>query len=89
MSEVDNGGVQWCDVILFHEGRGMYKVFSTYPESQSTKEIRPTYDDEIDDATYDKIYDVIAVKTVSKCLARMKGCWDPQFEPSVEEIMDY
>ena len=19
----------------------------------------------------------------------MKGCWDPEFEPSVEEIMDY
>ena len=30
-----------------------------------------------------------AVKTVSKCLARMKGCWDPEFEPSVEEIVDY
>ena len=23
-----------------------------------------------------------------KCLARMKGCWDPEFEPSAEEIMD-
>ena len=30
-----------------------------------------------------------AVQTVSKCLARMKGCWDPEFEPSVEEIVDY
>ena len=30
-----------------------------------------------------------AVKTVSKCLARMKGCWGPEFEPSVEEIVDY
>ena len=30
-----------------------------------------------------------AVKTVSKCLARMKGYWGPEFEPSVEEIMDY
>ena len=28
-------------------------------------------------------------KTVSKCLARMKGYWDPEFEPSVEEIVDY
>ena len=24
-----------------------------------------------------------AVKTVSKCLARMKGCWGPELEPSV------
>ena len=30
-----------------------------------------------------------AVKTVSKCLARMKGCWGPEFEPSVEEIVNY
>ena len=30
-----------------------------------------------------------AVKTVSKCLARMKGCWGPEFEPSVKEIVDY
>ena len=29
------------------------------------------------------------MKTASKCLARMKGCWDPEFEPSVEEIVDY
>ena len=28
-------------------------------------------------------------ESVSKCLARMKGCWDPEFEPSVEEIVDY
>ena len=28
-------------------------------------------------------------ETVSKCLAHMKGCWDPEFEPSVEEIMNY
>ena len=30
-----------------------------------------------------------AVKTVSKCLARTKACWNPEFEPSVEEIVDY
>ena len=35
------------------------------------------------DETYDEIYDVIAMKTVSKCLARMKDCWDPEFKPSV------
>ena len=29
------------------------------------------------------------MKTASKCLARMTGCWDPEFEPSVEEIVDY
>ena len=29
------------------------------------------------------------VKTVSKCLAHMKGCWAPEFEPSAEEIVDY
>ena len=44
------------------------------------------------DETYDEIietYDEIVVKTASKCLARMTGCWDPEFEPSVEEIVDY
>ena len=29
------------------------------------------------------------MKTASKCFARMKGCWDPKVEPSVEEIVDY
>ena len=29
------------------------------------------------------------MKTASKCLARMTGCWNPEFEPSVEEIVDY
>ena len=43
-------------------------------------------DDEIDDETYE---DEITVKTVSKFLAHMTGCWDPEFEPSIEEIMDY
>ena len=28
-----------------------------------------------------------AMKTVSKCLAHMTGCWDPEFKPSVEEIV--
>ena len=35
------------------------------------------------------MYDVIAVNTASKCLACMKGGWDLEFEPSVEEIVDY
>ena len=38
---------------------------------------------------YDVKYDENAVKTVPKCLARMKACWGPEFEPSVEEIVDY
>ena len=35
------------------------------------------------------IYDENAVKTVSKCLARMKSCWGPEFELSVEDVVDY
>ena len=46
-------------------------------------------DDESYDENYDEIYDEIGVKTASKCLARMKGYWDLEFEPSVEEIVDY
>ena len=34
-------------------------------------------------------YDENAVKTVSKCLAHMKACWGPEFEPSIDEIVDY
>ena len=52
------------------------------------KIIRPT--DEVisyDVKYYDENYDENAVKTVSKCLACMKACWGPEFEPSVEEIM--
>ena len=41
------------------------------------------------DLNDDETYDEIAVKPVSKCLARMKGYWGPEFESSVEEIMDY
>ena len=29
------------------------------------------------------------MKPVSKCFARMKGYWDPEFESSVEEIVEY
>ena len=38
---------------------------------------------------YDETYDVIAVNTISKCLAQMKGCWDPEFEPSIEDYRWY
>ena len=34
----------------------------------------------------DKTYNDVAVKPISKCLARRKN---PEFEPSIEEIMDY
>ena len=60
-------------------------VIITYiPSPNQQKRIRPT-----DEVINDESYDVIAVNTASKCLARMTGCWDPEFEPSVEEIMDY
>ena len=32
---------------------------------------------------------LLYMKTVSKCLACMKGCRDPESEPSMVEIMDY
>ena len=38
----------------------------------------------------DETYDEVGVKTASKCLARMTGYWvGPEFEPSVEEIVNY
>ena len=51
------------------------------------KSLRPT--DEVLLRNDDETYDEIGVKTASKYLARMKGCWDPELEPSVEEIVDY
>ena len=59
------------------EGRGKFFITSRV---LINKKIRPTYDE---------TYDVFAVKTVSKCLAGMEGCWDPEFKPSIEEIIDY
>ena len=38
---------------------------------------------------HDENYDVIVVNTASICLARMKGYWDLELKPSVEEIVDY
>ena len=33
---------------------------------------------------------LVAVKTASKCLySSHEGCWDPKFEPSVEDIDVY
>ena len=51
----------------------------------NNKKIRPD-NEVIDDETHD---DEIAVKAVSNFLAHMTGCWDPEFKPSVEEIMEY
>jgi hypothetical protein len=62
--------------------------FSLHPESQSTKKNSADLWGNYDENWWWN-YDEIAVKTVSKCLAPMKGCWDPEFEPSVEEIVDY
>ena len=63
-------------------------VHNYIPSPNQQKIIRPT-DAVINEVINDESYDVIAVNTASKCLARMKGCWDLEFEPSVEEIMDY
>ena len=45
-------------------------------------------------ASVDKTNDEIMMKFGGEdcfkiCLACMTGCWDPEFEPSVEEIVDY
>ena len=63
-------------------------VYYYIPQSQSTKKNLAEQRGN-DDENYDKNYDENVVKTVSKCLARMKACWGPEFEPSVEEIVDY
>ena len=57
------------------------------PESQSTNTIQPP--NEVIMMKYDETYDEIWVKTASKCLGRMKGCWDLEVEPRVEEIEEY
>ena len=75
-------------------GRSLQVVhYVQSPNSQKT--IRPR-DEVINDQVMMKWwwklwwnYDEIGLKTSSKYLARMKGCWDPEFEPSVEEIVDY
>ena len=54
------------------------------------KPIRPT--DEVIMMNNDETYDEIMMKlgqTASNCLANMKGCWDLEVEPSVEEIEEY
>ena len=54
---------------------------------QSTKQFGSCYDKKL--MMMKPMMKLIAVNTASKCLACMKGCWDPEFEPSLEEIMDY
>ena len=70
---------QQCDTL--HEGQGMqFFITSRIPiNKKKTDEIEV-----IDDETYDEI----AVETVSKCLARMSGYWDPEFEPRSWTIND-
>ena len=68
----------------------MYMYYVSSPNQQKT--IRLT--DEVimwcnDDENYDENYDEYTVMTVSKCLARMKACLGPEFERSIEEIVDY
>ena len=78
----------------FGMGTPYLLVYIYIPSPNQQKTIRPT--DEVimmkswwnDGETYET-YDIISVNTASKCLVRMKGSWDLEFEPSVEEIMDY
>ena len=64
----------------------MFHNYILSPNQQ--KRIRPT-DEVINDVINNESYDVIVVNTASKYLARMTGYWDPELEPSVEEIVDY
>ena len=66
---------------MMDEGCSKFFITSRSPNQQKT--IRPT--DEVIMSNYDEN----VVKTVSKCVAHMKACWGPEFEPSIEEIVDY
>ena len=63
-------------IIQISEWTTLYQltIHLLHPEYQSTKTIRPT-DEVIMMKLWGK-YDENAVKTVSKRLARMKGCWN-------------
>ena len=65
-------------------GAELVKIICYIPSPNQQKRIRP-----IDEVINDESNDVIVVNTASKCLAHMKGHWDLEFEPSVEEIVDY
>ena len=69
--------------ILMRDSGCSLQVVHYVQSPNSQKTIRPR--DEVIMSNDDEI----GVKTASKCLARMTGCWDPEFEPSVEEIVDY
>ena len=60
-------------------------LYCTSGSPNQQKTIRPTDEVHVIVSNYDEN----AVKTVSKCLAHKKACWGPEFEHSVEEIMDY
>ena len=84
---------KWAALAVWYFSWGTRDVvsFSLHPESQSTKK---KFSQPMMKLwgnwwwNYDETYDVIGMTTVSKCLVRTKG-WDPEFEPSVEEIVDY
>ena len=61
-------------------------ISSLHPESQSKKFGQNC--DEIYDEAHDE-NQLNGVKPASKCLVCMKGCWDPEFEPGIEESRDY
>ena len=75
--------VAWCNT--FNEGEG-YSKFFIKSRVTINKINSQTYDEIIMD---DETYDEVAMKIVSKCLACIKGYWDPEFKPSVQEIMNY
>ena len=58
----------------------------------SPKKIRPTYDEIMMKPMMKWWWNPAMVKLLWKLfqmLGHTKGCWDPEFEPSVEEIVDY
>ena len=68
---------------------GMCQVFHTYIPSPNQQKKNSAKRWGNDNENYDENYNENTVKTVSKYLACIKVCWGPEFEPSVEEIVDY
>ena len=69
--------------IIFHSNSYNFWTIITSRVPIRKKEFGSRYDEMM------MKHDVVALNTASKCLARMKGYWDPEFEPRVEEIVDY
>ena len=67
-------------------------TYNYIPSPNSKIRIWPTNEvinDEIMTKVMMKIMMKLGVKTASKCLACMTGCSDPEFKPSIEEVVDY